>query len=444
VSDVTQTEQEPVSVLLVDDEENILRALQRLLMDEENIEITVATSGEEGLKLIPGLSNLGLIVSDQRMPGMDGALFLEKSREINPDPSRIILTGYADVTAAVDAINKGGAWRYLSKPWNDEELVRVIREGLERYRIFIENRRLNTLVLKQNKELEEWTQNLKDRVLQQTTAIRKKSEELQAVLERIKEDYHDLISVLSGFMEMRGEDVLLHAQMVAELTLNVARELGVSGDDLENIHTAALLHDVGETGISDRILMQLPENMSHDDFVVFSQHPIRGQMAIINIQGLRTVGTLIRHHHENFDGSGYPDHLAGEAIPLGARIIAFADKFERIARNLSGDIAATALARVEPILGKQLDPSLMRAFRKVAKYSYYNDSSDGNKSTSVNVLELQPDQLKEGMKLTRSLVSGTGMLLLYRGMVLDTKKIQAIRSYYELDPPKRGIFVMTK
>jgi len=143
MSGTEQTENEPVSILLVGDEENILRALQRLLMDEENIEITTATSGEEGLKLLPSLTNLGLIVSDQRMPGMTGALFLEKARDINPDASRIILTGYADVTAAVDAINKGGAWRYLAKPWNDDELVRVIREGLERYRIVIENRRLS-------------------------------------------------------------------------------------------------------------------------------------------------------------------------------------------------------------------------------------------------------------------------------------------------------------
>ena len=281
-------------------------------------------------------------------------------------------------------------------------------------------------------------------MLQQTTAIRKKSEELQGALERIKEDFQDLVSVLSGFMEMRGDDVLLHAQRVAELTVNVAREMGVTGEDLETIRTAALLHDIGEIGISDRILLQTPENMSREDFTVFSQHPIRGQMAIINIEGLQSVGNLIRHHHENFDGSGYPDRMSGETIPLGSRIIAFADKLDRIARTISGDVAATALSRVELTVGTQLDPSLLRAFRKVAKYSYYTDSGDGGKSAPVNVVELQPDQLKEGMKLSRSLVSGTGMLLLYRGIVLDTKKIHAIRSYYELDPPKRGIFVTVK
>lgn len=444
MSEVQQGERETVSVLLVDDEENILRSLQRLLMDEDDIEITIATSGEEGLKLIPGLTNLGLIVSDQRMPGMTGALFLEKARELNADALRIILTGYADVTAAVDAINKGGAWRYLAKPWNDEDLVRVIHEGLERYRITIENRRLNALVLKQNLELEEWNRNLKDRVLQQTTAIRKKSEELQNVLEQTKDDYHELIGVLSGFMEMRGEEVLLQAQKVTELSVNAAREMGMSAEELETIKTAALLHDIGEIGIAERILFQAPESMSPDDFSVYSQHPIRSQMAIVNIKGLRSVGTLIRHHHENFDGSGYPDGLKGEEIPLGSRIIAFADKLERISRSTTGDVAENVMARAELMLGRQLDPALVRVFRKAAKYSFFTDTSPGHKLSAAVEFELRPEELKDGMILSRSLVSGTGMLLLYRGIVLDEKKISAVRSYYELDPPKKGIFVKTK
>src|SRR5665647_853294 len=223
MSDVTKTEHEPVSVLLVDDEENILRALQRLLMDEENIDISTATSGEEGLKLIPGLSNLGLIVSDQRMPGMDGALFLEKARGINPDPSRIILTGYADVTAAVDAINKGGAWRYLAKPWNDEELVRVIREGLERYRIIIENRRLNALVLKQNQELEEWNNSLKQRMMIQTTAVRKKNEELKLANARLKSAFEGVIASFSELISMRDKGSRRHGQNVSTLVRHAAQ-----------------------------------------------------------------------------------------------------------------------------------------------------------------------------------------------------------------------------
>lgn len=436
-------EQQQVTVLLVDDEENILKSLQRLLMDED-FNIETATTGEAGLEKLKALENVALIVSDQRMPGMNGAEFLGRSQEFAPLALRILLTGYSDINATIDAINKGGAYRYLSKPWDDDEIVRTIREAVGRYALIAENRRLNGIIVKQNEELQDWNRNLKDRVLQQTTVIRKKSEELQQSLERVRDDYHGMIAVLSGLMEMRGEEVLQHARRVAELSVNAAREMGIAGEELETIKTAALLHDIGEIGIPERILFQAPENMTSDDFAIYAQHPIRGQMAIVNIEGLRPVGTLIRHHHEHYDGRGFPDGLAGDDIPVGARFIAFADHMEHASRVASGDIAATTIARIELVLGTHLDPSLMRAFKKVAKYAYYS-SSGGEHSAPVAIeLELRPSELKVGFTLTRSLVSGTGMLLLYRGIVLDDKKISAIQSYYELDPPKRGIFVTTK
>jgi response regulator RpfG family c-di-GMP phosphodiesterase len=432
-----------ITVLLVDDEENILRSLQRLLMDEE-FEIELATSGEAALEKLRNLENVGLIVSDQRMPGMNGAEFLGRSQEIAPHAVRILLTGYSDISATIAAINQGGASRYLSKPWNDDELVQVIRDAVRQYALIAENIRLNSVIARQNEELQEWNSNLKARVLQQTTAIRKKSEEVQSALEQVREDYHGMIAVLSGFMEMRGEDVLQHARKVTELSVNVAREMNLPADVIETIKTAGLLHDIGEIGISDRILMQTPENMSRDDFSVYSQHPIRGQMALINIEGLRPVGTLIRHHHENFDGSGYPNGLAGEAIPLGSRIIGFADKLTHISRGVSGDIAEASMGRIELMLGSFLDPALFRIFKKIAKYSFFTESSPDHSKLTVLEYELRPEELKEGMTLSRSLISGTGMLLLYRGLELDTKKIQAIRNYYELDAPKKGIFVKAK
>ncbi|MBU4228810.1 MAG: response regulator, partial [Proteobacteria bacterium] len=109
-------------ILFVDDEENILRSLQRLFMDEE-IEVFTASSGAKGLEILARETEVGVIVSDQRMPEMTGVDFLEKSKAISPQSIRILLTGYADVNAAIDAINRGGTFRYLNKPWNDDELV---------------------------------------------------------------------------------------------------------------------------------------------------------------------------------------------------------------------------------------------------------------------------------------------------------------------------------
>ncbi|GFE59647.1 HD domain-containing phosphohydrolase [Geobacter sp. AOG2] len=427
-----------IQVLLVDDEENILKSLQRLLMEEE-FELHTASSAEQGIATLKELDNVGLIISDQRMPGMNGSEFLQYCREAVPDAPRILLTGYSDISATIDAINKGGAYRYISKPWNDAELIQTIRDAVRQYALLMENRRLNEIVRQQNEELQEWNRNLKGRVLEQTTAIRQKNEELHVLLKRVKEDYDEIIAVFSGLVEMHGGKLRQHSRNVAELSVNAARELGISGNDLETIRIAALLHDIGEIGIPERILALDRDAMNADELKQYQQHPIRGQVAIDTIEGLRAAGLFIRHHHENLDGSGFPDRLAGDEIPLGARIIAFADHIDKASETCRGDIADQALIKSGFVVGTQLDPSLQKVFRKVAPYTYFSMGAEEKELVEV---ELDPKELKEGMFLSRDVSSASGILLLGRGVALDVTKLAAIRRNYELDAPPHGVFVM--
>jgi len=447
MNDSQQIELEPLSVLLVDDEDNILRALQRLFMDEDDLEIVTATSGEEGLKLLPDLSNLGVIVSDQRMPGMTGAQFLEKARTIAPDALRIILTGYADVSAAVDAINKGGAWRYLAKPWNDEELVRVIREAVERYRIIMENRRLNALVLQQKQELEEWNTNLKQRVLAQTTEIRKMNEVLATANTSLKHAFTGVIALFSELINMRDEHSRRHARHVREMAEGVARILQLPSHEQETIVAAAMLHDVGELGIPESILAKARTDMSSEEFSLFSMHPVRGQAALDSVEQLREIGLLIRHHHEHFDGSGFPDGLKAEEIPLGARIIAYADFIDVGMRDRYGEWPLSQiLNQANGEDSRKLDPSLANAFKKIAKYTYFDKqkAQQADSGAMAQEMELMPDELRSGQKMSRDLCSGAGHLLLKSGAVLDDIAIRFInRCYTGQDPPTTGIFVIS-
>jgi response regulator RpfG family c-di-GMP phosphodiesterase len=130
---------ETFNVLFVDDEENVLRALKRLFIDNDTIEIFTACSGREGLEILK-TAPVSVIVSDQRMPEMNGAEFLEKASRQAPDSVRIVLTGYADINAAMDAVNKGGIYRYITKPWNDNEFILTVRDAIERYRLVTENK----------------------------------------------------------------------------------------------------------------------------------------------------------------------------------------------------------------------------------------------------------------------------------------------------------------
>lgn len=431
---------EPIrpTVLFVDDEENILKALQRLTMDEE-FDTETANSGDAGLKKLTTLSDVALIVSDQRMPGMNGADFLQQSQQLAPDAIRMLLTGYSDISAAADAINKGGASRYLNKPWNDDDLLQTLKAAVETWKLSSENKRLQAIVQAQNEEMKQWNENLKNRVLQQTTAIRKKADDLNEALIQLKQNYSGIINAFSGLVELRGQKAQQHARNVMELAVAAAREYGLMPEELEIIRTAALLHDIGEIGMPENILEKSQDYMTQDELRLYSQHSVRGQMAIDSIADLRPAGVLIRHHHEYFNGTGFPDKLAGENIPIGARILTYADQLDKAVTS-GGDTAEQALARVELGLSIKLDPGLQRIFRKIARYAYFTmPEIDPNATVE---LELKPEELRAGMILTKDLISGTGMMLLNKGVTLDNVKIEAIQRYYQLDPPLHGVFAL--
>ena len=167
----------PLCVLCVDDEENVLSALKRLFW-QEAFTVVTAASAKDGLAILRSAENIGLILSDQRMPETTGTVFLQAASALRPDIPRMILTGYSDVTAAIAAINEGGAYRFLTKPWNEPELLQAVRDGLDRSRLIRENRRLTALVRQQNEELSAWNNNMKKRILQQTAQLRQQIEAL--------------------------------------------------------------------------------------------------------------------------------------------------------------------------------------------------------------------------------------------------------------------------
>ena len=182
-------------ILLVDDDKNILAALRRLLTREE-LEVITASSGPEGLELLRSQEEIGVIVSDQRMPGMNGSEFLQQARQLRPEVPRIMLTGYSDLASTIDAINLGGAHRFITKPWDDEQLLQTILETLGSYRLVKENQRLTAVINAQNEELKGWNQKLKARVLEQTAEIREKNEHLHSKNLNLQEMFRSTIEAL--------------------------------------------------------------------------------------------------------------------------------------------------------------------------------------------------------------------------------------------------------
>ncbi len=427
-----------LKVLFVDDEANVLSSLRRLTIDEE-FETLTASSGAEGLKVLETEENIGLIVSDQRMPQMSGAEFLARARELLPEVPRIVLTGYADIEAAMAAINEGGACRYIKKPWDNDELLQIVRGELGRYRLLLENRHLQKVIEEKNEQLAAWNANLKKRVLEQTAEIRQKNELLGEQNAGLKWALRGTIEALSTLVEQRDPNASGHAHNVAALSEATARALDLAEEEVETIVEAALLHDIGKVALPETLLGKTQDDLAGDDLARYLRHPVLGQLAIDKIERLRPAGLLVRHHHEWYDGGGGPDRLAGENIPLGARIIAMADQVDHLLKGKCDLVRIKkALAQVEEQTGSRFDPHLYPLLRRPVIEHYGQMICSGNKVGAI----LRPEELRAGMVLAEDLKSGSGLMLLKEGTVLEKKHLDSIRRYQMIDPFPGGITVL--
>ncbi|MBU0682439.1 MAG: response regulator [Proteobacteria bacterium] len=424
-------------VLFVDDEINILKAMRRLFMDDA-FEVFIANSGKEALQILEKEGEMGVIVSDQRMPEMTGVDFLEKSKKIAPHSVRILLTGYADINAAVDAINRGGAWRYLHKPWQDAELLQTVQDAFKYYNLVKENKRLTLLVLKQNEKLKNWTKELETVVQEQTMELSNKNDSLKRLNDALYQNFKNTILAFSSLLEMRDKSMRSHSRNIAELVRPVAVELEMASKEIDTLIAAAFLHDIGKIGIPDLMLHTPESKMSQHEWTEYTQHSVRGQTAVEGIDELREAGTLIRHHHERYDGTGFPDGLKKNDIPLGARLIALADFIDKELRRQEGGNALEKVCKmVEAESGQAFDPRLVPKVLKVAK-KFYRENIQTKVSSEV---EVSPNELAIGMVVSRDVLSGTGVLLLGQGTILNSKNIMTLKRYYTVDPANHGVFV---
>ena len=170
---------DPIKILCVDDEKNVLKALRRLFMDEDDYDIMVAESGEEGLQMCEAAGGVRLIISDYRMPGMNGVELLAQVFDKWPDTVRIVLSGYADISAVVEAINMGQIYKFIPKPWDDDELKVIVATALQHQELEMQNRRLAEELQIKNRQLNEINENLEKLVVQRTEALEIRNRVLQ-------------------------------------------------------------------------------------------------------------------------------------------------------------------------------------------------------------------------------------------------------------------------
>jgi response regulator RpfG family c-di-GMP phosphodiesterase len=424
----------PAVVLCVDDEPNITSALKRLFRPE-GYKVLTAASGIEGLKLCAA-EKIDLVISDMRMPEMDGAQFLEQVRANWPDVMRILLTGYSDVDATVAAVNKGEIHRYVAKPWDDNELLITIRNALDRRWLEAENLRLQETVRAQNKELTELNAKLEALVEQRTGQLKLALTETKKTNEKLKAGFVTSIKVFSNLIELREGQDAGHSRRAADLAMRIAKHLQMEPGATQEIMLAGLLHGIGKIGLPDSLLAKPSTKFTPDELALYRRYPLRGQNALMALEQLQGVAAIVRSHQERFDGRGHPDGLSGLAIPEGARVLAVANDYDNLVNGLFTPkrySPSEAKEFLQQGSGKRHDPRVIKALIEVLTPTAAEPELDE--------VAVAPRELRPGMVLTRDLVGSDGVMLLAADYTLDANMIKQIVEYARVDGGDVAIYV---
>lgn len=357
------------SILIVDDEDSILNAFKRMLADEE-YDVHTVNNGLEGLHKLRTTKNpYSLIVSDQRMPEMSGVQFFAQARDLFPDAVRILLTGYADSGAIIDAINKGGVHLYFTKPWREEEVLLHIKQSLSKVEILAENKRLIELIKTKNKELVELNKTLEQKAHDRTNDLLAQTEKLKDSYKKSQLILDGIVKTLSKIVETRDPYTSGHEDQVAKIACRIAKEMKLTEDQVSSIHIAATLHDIGKISVPSEILTK-PSVLSKLEREIIKTHCKVANDILVNIEFPYPVAEIIYQHHERMDGSGYPRGLKGEDIALEARIIGVADVIDAMASYRPYRPALGVDAAIDEIVkfrGVIYDSSVVDACLKVYK-----------------------------------------------------------------------------
>ncbi len=311
-------------LLIVDDELPNIRLLERLFRD--HYFVLTASSGDEAVTVL-GQHDVAVVITDQCMPGMSGVELLKRSAERRPHMVRILLTGYTDLDALVEAVNCGLIYMYVSKPWKNEDLKLRIARAMQHYE---DNKRQHSLGAANDR-----------------------------LTSRLREMKLGVVRAIADGIKARDVYTWVHGSRVSRLATLLGDKLALNEDVLTDLTAAALLCNVGAIATRDTVLKEDGENFSLSECAT---------QILSSVAELRDVSDLIRDHCENFDGSGYPVGLIGEQIPLASRIIRVAAEYYRLINPRDSSRVlnhAAALHELRKVANRTLDPHVVEMFSRL-------------------------------------------------------------------------------
>lgn len=335
-------------ILIVDDEEMIRDLLSSALVREEYI-CHEAANVDEAFVILDE-QPVDLVISDIMMPGRSGVELLCDLKKIDPDIAVLMITGLSDMNTAMECVHLG-ADDYITKPFGINRVVLTVKNLIERRCLAIEKKNYQA--------------SLEFKVMEQTTQIRKTMDELSTA-------YDNTLAALVKSLDAREKEVGSHSERVMNFASFLGSKLGMAGKELQDLAKGALLHDIGKIGISDNILLK-PGKLNDNEWIEMRKHPQVGYAILAEIDFLKRSAEIILTHHERFDGTGYPNQLKGEQIPIGSRIFAVVDTLDAMTSDRPYRMAlpfASATSEIIKYKGTQFDPAIAELFLSIPRKSW--------------------------------------------------------------------------
>jgi response regulator RpfG family c-di-GMP phosphodiesterase len=422
------TETNPVKesnhpILIVDDEEIVLVALRDTLV-REGYKIIASPHAVHALSILKQ-HQFSVVITDQQMPMVTGLEFLAQVKQAQPDATRILITAVLSLGTVIDAINKGEIYRFIVKPWLREELLATVKNAVHRYDLICANSRLHAETLAMNEKLVELNRALGEQVAKVAVQNEKLEKLAGALEENLQKSVELCVQTMQTFYPTLGNQ----ARRAYELCSAMARSLELPAEQRQTLEISAWIHDIGLVGVPRRLIKrweQAPDSLNQAERALVQQHPILGQELARFVHILSGVGSIIRAHHERFDGSGYPDKLRGQNIPWLARLLAVAVAYAET--NLPSQAASEMISRGS---GSAFDPEAVRVFVKVLPKAVVP-----GKQREVMLEDLQP-----GMVLAQGIYTATGLLLIPDGQTLTSTYIDKLHNHNRINPISQSLLV---
>lgn len=434
MSEENDTPRRQSTILCVDDEEHIVNSLKRVLRREDKV--LTATSATDALEILKS-HDVDLLITDMRMPGMNGAELLAEVRRLELDPARILLTGYTDSDLLQSAINLGGLDRYLRKPWENSELIAAVRQELERHALKKENIRLTAELSQKNAELQTLNGSLEIKVEERTAELNASNQRLEKSLVSLRESQRATARIfynLLSLSEQLGGDMAI---LTGKLTALIAQQLGLNKEILGQIRLAGILSDLGLLCMDSSLHSKPWYELSEDERRIYQTHPSYATQAMAPATHLSAAATAIRYQFERFDGKGTPEQLKGDDIPIAARILSVSRDYVRTINGImqKGRLSSfSALKEIERASGYVYDPAVVAALQVVIPQL-------NEEVVEKDERVLSTAKLTRGMTLSRDLFNNRSILLLPKGKQLTDAVIDKLQKIEEAEEVFLDVYV---